>query len=315
MQKRLRIGTRGSALALWQAGEVARLIRDSGGLECDIVVIRTSGDERSGPSGEPAAEDRPAENVKRLFVKEIEEGLLEGRIDVAVHSAKDLPGELPDGLLIAAALERADPRDALLLPASNAARGFAAVRQALGDGPHIGTSSVRRVAQLRRAFPGAEFRPIRGNVDTRLRKLDAGDCDVLVLAAAGVNRLGLIHRLSAPLPVEVCLPAPGQGIIAVEIATAGPRWVRDAVASISDADAETALAAERAVVRALGAGCQVPLGTLATIDGQDLMVRGLVAGPGGKIIRAHAEGRRGGPVELGEKLGADLLAKGAGEFL
>jgi hydroxymethylbilane synthase len=315
MREPLRIGTRGSALALWQAREVERLVRDSGGPACDIIVVRTSGDERSGAPAPRSAADRQAENVKRLFVKEIEDALLEKQIDLAVHSAKDLPGELPDGLAIAGTLERGDPRDALLLPASIAANGYAAVRDVLGDRPRIGTSSVRRVAQLRRAFPSGEFRPIRGNVDTRLKKLDAGECDVLVLAAAGVNRLGLSHRLSALLPTEVCLPAPGQGIIAIEIATGTPPWVREAVARISDADAETALAAERAVMQTLGAGCQVPLGALATLDGQDLMLLGLVAGPEGTVIRASMTGRRGGAVELGERVAADLLSKGAGEFL
>ncbi len=311
----MRIGTRGSALALWQAREVARLIHEAGGPTCEIVVIRTSGDERAGPPDPPPPEDRAPENVKRLFVKEIEEGLLEGGIDIAVHSAKDLPGELPDGLVIAAALEREDPRDVLLLPSSSAASGFPAVRAALGQHPRIGTSSARRVAQLRSSISGAEFCAIRGNVDTRLRKLDAGECDALVLAAAGVNRLGLRHRLSALLPFEVCLPAPGQGIIAVEIGRDSPPSVREAVARISDADAEAALAAERAVVRTLGASCQVPLGALAAIDGQDLTVRGVLAAPDGALLRAMVKGRRGGPVELGERLAAELLSKGAGEFL
>jgi hydroxymethylbilane synthase len=259
----MKLGTRGSKLALWQAHTVARLVRESGGPDCEIVVIRTSGDEGSGPPDPPSA-DPP--NVKRMFVKEIEEALLDGRIDLAVHSSKDLPGELPDGLTIAAALEREDPRDALLLR-TQGVMSFAAARASLGAEPKIGTSSVRREAQLRAVVPGASFVPIRGNVDTRLRKLEAGDCDAIILAVAGLKRLGLAARITAAIPTDVCLPAPGQGIVAIEIAEHAPRAVREAVTRISDADAETALHAERAVVRALGGGCQMPLGALARLDG------------------------------------------------
>ena len=325
----IRIGTRGSALALWQARTVARLVRETGGPECDIVVIRTSGDERAGPPDPPPSpgtlgtsgtSGTPGTlspvNIKRMFVKEIEEALLDGHIDVAVHSAKDLPGELPVSLVVAAALEREDPRDAMLLPLSGAARGFDAAKTALGNHPRIGTSSVRRAAELRAVFPNATFVPIRGNVDTRLRKLDAGECDVLILAAAGVKRLGLESRLSALLPTEVCLPAPGQGIVAVQISDHCAREIRSAVEQISDADAEAALLAERAVVVALGGGCQMPLGVLATIDGQQIDVAGLVASLDGRhVIRAHVSGNRGGAAAAGDKLAAHLLAQGAGALL
>ena len=308
----MRIGTRGSALALWQARTVARLIENSSAVPCEIVVIRTSGDERSGPPDPP----RPEENVKRTFVKEIEDALLQSRIDLAVHSAKDLPGALPEGLRIAAAIEREDPHDALLLPASAAAKGVDAVRAFLGARPRVGTSSVRRAAELRALFTDASFVPIRGNVETRLRKLDAGECDALVLAAAGVKRLGLEHRLSALLPFDLCLPAPGQGIIAVEVAESCSNEVRTAAARISDADAATALTAERAVVVAMGGSCQMPLGTLATIDGQDITVHGVVASSDGRgAVRAMAKGHRGGAAAVGEKLAAQLVAKGALELL
>jgi hydroxymethylbilane synthase len=305
----MRIGTRGSALALWQARTVARLIRETGGPECEIVVIRTAGDEKStlGTVG--------TVNVKRSFVKEIEDALLEGRVDMAVHSAKDLPGELPEGLFVAAALERADPRDALLLSATDVT-GYEAAKAHLGRNPRIGTSSVRRTAQLRSVFPHASFVPIRGNVDTRLRKLDAGECDALVLAAAGVKRLGLEPRISALIPTDVCLPAPGQGIIAVEIAERATPAVRDTVRRIADADSDTALTAERAVVQALGGGCQMPLGALTTIDGQAITVLGLVASLDGRtVLRAVATGHRGGAAATGEKLAAQLIARGASEFL
>lgn len=329
----MKIGTRGSALALWQARTVARLIRETGGPDCEIVIIRTSGDEGSGPPDPPAA----FQNVKRMFVREIEEALLDGRVEIAVHSSKDLPGELPEGLFIGAALEREDPRDALLLPQSKhgtegvTADGitsgasvtprtskpdFESVRTLLGRHPRVGTSSVRRSAELRAIFPDAIFLPVRGNVDTRLRKLDAGECDVLVLAAAGVKRLGLAHRISAVIPTEVCLPAPGQGIVAVEIAERATPVVREVVRRISDADAEAALLAERAVVLALGGGCQMPLGALATLDGQDIAVRGIVSSLDGRtIIRGRARGHRGGAAAVGEKLAAQLLGKGASALL
>jgi hydroxymethylbilane synthase len=175
---------------------------------------------------------------------------------------------------------------------------------------------VRRTAELRRVFPAATFLPIRGNVDTRLRRLDAGECDTLVLAVAGVKRLGLEPRIAAPLPTDICLPAPGQGIVAIEIADAAASDVRTAVKRISDADAEAALLAERAVVQALGGGCQMPLGALARLDEQVLFIDGVVASLDGRtIIRASASGHRGGAAAVGEKLARQLLAKGAAELL
>jgi hydroxymethylbilane synthase len=311
----MRIGTRGSKLALWQANTVARLIQDAGGPACEIVVIRTSGDEGSGPPDPPAAPSAIT-NVKRMFVKEIEEALLDGRVDVAVHSSKDLPGELPEGLSISGTLEREDPRDAMLLPAGQAAHTFADVKRVLGRHPRIGTSSVRRVAQLRALFPDATFNPIRGNVDTRLRKLDAGESDALMLAAAGLKRLGFESRLTAAVPIDMCLPAPGQGIVAIETRDDAPRSVREAVKRVSDPDAEAALAAERAVVRALGGGCQMPLGALALLDGQDITVHGLVASVDGRtLIKATVRGNRGGAAAAGDKLAQQLLSKGAADLL
>ena len=311
----MKIGTRGSKLALWQANTVARLIQDAGGPACEIVVIRTSGDEGSGPPDPPTA---PAgiTNVKRMFVKEIEEALLDGRVDLAVHSSKDLPGELPEGLSIAGTLEREDPRDAMLLPAGQLAHTFSDVKAILGERPRIGTSSVRRVAQLRAVFPQATFNPIRGNVDTRLRKLDAGESDALMLAAAGLKRLGFDSRLTAPVPIDVCLPAPGQGIVAIELRDDAPRSVRDAVKQVSDPDAEAALAAERAVVRALGGGCQMPLGALALLDGQDITLHGLVASLDGRtLLKAVVRGNRGGAAAAGDKLAQQLLSRGAADLL
>ena len=321
----MRIGTRGSALALWQAHTVARLIADSGGPRCEIVVIRTSGDERAAPPDAPpvartggaeAATAAPEANVKRMFVKEIEEALIEGHVELAVHSAKDLPADLPDGLAIGAAIARGDPRDVLLRAGASGAHDLRTLKAAVGEAPRIGTSSVRRAAQLRALFPRATFSPIRGNVDTRLRKLDAGDCDLLVLAAAGLDRLGLGARVTAHLPPEVCVPAPGQGIVAIEVSRGAPAEVAAWLARIDDADAATALIAERAVMLALGGGCRVPLGVLATLDGPSLSISAVVASlDGGTVARATVRGYRGGPAAAGDALAAKLLARGAAAVL
>jgi hydroxymethylbilane synthase len=315
----MRIGTRGSALALWQANTVARLLTEAGGPPCEIVIVRTAGDEPGPPDAPrvPGTSDvSSATNVKRMFVKEIEDALLEGRVDLAVHSAKDLPAELADGLSIVAALAREDPGDAMIMPAAAPAGGFAAVKRALPPRPRIGTSSVRRMAQLRATFPDATFVAIRGNVDTRLRKLDGGECDVLVLAAAGLKRLGLAARVSALVPTDICMPAPGQGIVAVEMTAATPTAMHDIVRRISDADADTALLCERAVVKALGGSCQMPLGVLARIDEQQLTVHGVVAARDGRgIVRGVVHAHRGGAAAAGDRLAAHLLAKGAGDLL
>src|SRR6185503_19380082 len=249
MSTELRLGTRGSQLALWQANTVAERIAAAGGPRCRIVVIRTSGDQ---------LHDAPLSVIggKRLFVKEIEDALLRREIDLAVHSSKDMPVVLPPGLAIAGVLPREDPRDAVVLPVMADGSGLMAGREEitiddlvarLGRGPSIGTGSVRRVAQLTRLFPGARFVPIRGNLDTRLRKLDEGAHDALVLAAAGLRRLGFGHRISLALPAAACVPAPGQGIVAIEIRE-DDAGARNAVEPIGDPDAAAALAAERALV-------------------------------------------------------------------
>jgi hydroxymethylbilane synthase len=257
----IRLGTRGSQLALYQAHTVARLLDAAGGPTCEIVIIKTSGDRlQEAPLSEAGG--------KRLFVKEIEDALLNREIDLAVHSSKDMPAVLPDGLAIAGVLPREDPHDAVVLPQGNqgAVANVEDLREMLGTAPSIGTSSVRRVAQLTRLFPGAKFSPIRGNLDTRLRKLDAGDNAALVLAAAGLRRLGFQSRISWRLPATLCVPAPGQGIIAIEVRQ-NDAAVRSAVSAITDAAAWAALITERAVVEALGGGCQTPIGALASPDG------------------------------------------------
>ena len=306
----LRIGTRGSPLALWQARAVGRAIEQAGGPPCEPVVIRTTGDRL-------ATHSLAAIGGKRLFVREIEDALLSGAADLAVHSAKDLPAELPPGLVIAATLPREDPRDALVAAAHAAppAAGAAALLAGRGPAPRVGTGSVRRIAQLSRAFPAASFEPIRGNVDTRLRKLDAGDYDVLVLAAAGLVRLGLGGRISARLEAAECVPAPGQGIVAVE-AREADRETAAVLAAVGDRGAQAALTAERALVRTLEGDCGVPLGAIATADAGSLTLEAVVASlDGTELLRRRDRGPAGAAAALGARVAGQLLADGAGAIL
>mgnify|MGYP003946012799 CR=1 FL=1 len=306
----LRVGTRGSQLALWQANTVAARIAAAGGPACEIVVIRTSGDR---------LQEAPLSEVggKRLFVKEIEDALLRREVDLAVHSSKDMPAILPDGLVIAGVLPREEPLDAVVLPGhAQAVSSIEDLVALLGQSPSIGTGSVRRIAQLTRLFPGAHFTPIRGNLDTRLRKLDEGAHDALVLAAAGLRRLGFRDRISYALPADACVPAPGQGIVAIEI-RAGDETVREVVARIDDPAAAAALSAERALVDALGGGCQTPIGALATpLDGDRIeMIAVVVALDGSKAVRGRGDAPRAEAAALGARIGAQLIAGGADEIL
>ena len=324
----LRIGTRGSKLALWQATEVAARIAAAGGPSCRIVVMTTSGDR---------LQEAPLSEIggKRLFVKEIEDALLRHEVDLAVHSSKDLPAVLPDGLVIAGVLPREDPRDAVVLPVMADGSGLPELHQpsaishqpsamttveelvaALGQTPSIGTGSVRRIAQLTRLFPGAQFKAIRGNLDTRLRKLDEGAHDALVLAAAGLRRLGFAHRISFALPAAACVPAPGQGIVAVEI-RAGDERTREFVSRFDDPAAGAVLTAERAVVETLGGGCQTPVGALATLVDDDMieLVAAVIALDGSRAVRERGIGPRAEAAALGARVGAALLAQGADEIL
>jgi hydroxymethylbilane synthase len=313
----LRIGTRGSELALFQADAVAAQLRAKTGLECETVVIRTSGDKLADASLAQIG-------GKRLFVKEIEDALLEGEIDLAVHSSKDMPVVLPDGLRIAGVLPREDARDAVILPAHGGQVRLQAdptgmsvddLVSQLGNAPRIGTSSVRRTAQLARLFPRASFVPIRGNLGTRLRKLDAGEYDALVLASAGLIRLQQRARISASLPIHACVPAPGQGIIAVEIRAEDHR-VAAAVAAIDDARARAALDAERAVVVKLGGGCQMPIGAHAAVDGSSLTLTAIVLSlDGARAIRAESRGAAGDAAIAGTTVAEDLLSRGAAAIL
>jgi hydroxymethylbilane synthase len=306
----LRIGTRGSRLALWQANTVSALLASSG-LASELVVIKTTGDRsQAGPV--------PGDDTKRQFVKEIEEALLASQVDLAVHSAKDLPAVLPEGLVVAACLEREDPRDAIVLPQGTPASGWTAVLDLLnrpGASPRVGTGSVRRIAQLAQIFPEARFAPIRGNVDTRLNKLDADGFDALVLACAGLRRLGFEGRISAAVSIELCVPAPGQGIVAIETRS-DDRPTRDMLQRIGNEAASGALQAERAVVETLGGGCQLPLGAIATRRDAELEMIGVVASrDGSRSIRRTAHGRADAPAALGQRLAAALAEAGAQELL
>ncbi|MYD70090.1 MAG: hydroxymethylbilane synthase [Acidobacteria bacterium] len=304
---RLRLGTRGSPLALWQANRIAAAIAACGGPPTELVVIRTSGDR---PSERPLAE----EGGKRLFVKEIEEALLDGRVDLAVHSAKDLPADRLPGLAVAAVLERGDPHDGIVLNADRPAGGSADGILRAG-GIRVGTGSIRRTAQLRHAYPELDILPIRGNVGTRLRKLDDGQYDALILAAAGLERLDLAHRIAAHLPFDLCLPAPGQGILAAEY-RGDDTATRDVVATLADAGTVAALTAERTLVEALGADCRTPLGAMAAVEGDSLRLRAIVAAPDGShLIRQAGTGSLDDAAGLGARVARALLEGGAGRLL
>jgi hydroxymethylbilane synthase len=305
----LRVGTRGSELALFQANAVAAQLRAKAGIECEIVVIRTSG-------------DRLAEAAltqiggKRLFVKEIEDALLAGEVDLAVHSSKDMPVVLPEGLTIAGVLPREDPRDAVVLPAGfKGTLSFEELVARLGESPRIGTSSVRRTAQLSRLFPGATFLPIRGNLGTRLRKVDEGEYDAIVLASAGLIRLQQRARISTVLPVPACVPAPGQGIIAVEIRE-GDQRVAGAIGTVDNHAGRAALDAERAVVTRLGGGCQMPIGAHAEVrNGSIALVAVVLSLDGARAIRAESRGPMTDSRAVGLAAADELLAQGAEQIL
>ena len=299
----LRIGTRGSPLALAQAG-LARA-RLAAALGCDdaaiaIETIRTSGD---------IIEDRPLaeEGGKGLFAKEIEEALLAGRVDLAVHSAKDLPTILPEGLMIAACLEREDARDVFI---SNMETSIAA----LPRGARIGTTAPRRIALVRRMRPDLAIVPMRGNVETRLRKLDQGEADGIVLALAGLKRLGLDARATTVMSVQEFLPAAGQGAIAVET-RANDKKINALVAKIDHADTSTALAAERAFLAVLDGTCTTPIAAHATIEGGIMQFRGLIARPDGSLAHeTHVAGPRAHALTIGADAGQALKQRAGPGF-
>jgi hydroxymethylbilane synthase len=295
---KIRIGSRGSALALWQAEHVKSRLTGLGH-DVSITTITTTGDR---------VQDRRLDSIggKGAFLKEIEEAMLAGEIDLAVHSLKDVPTALPEGLRLCAFLERADPRDALV---SASGRPLAE----LPSGARLGTTSLRRQAQLRARRPDLVLTDLRGNVDTRLRRLREGAFDAILLAMAGVTRLGRASEVTEVLSADVMLPAPGQGAIALEcrIADSG---VAEAAGALNHAATARCVAAERAFLAGLGGGCNVPLGAYAEEEGAGLRLRGLVARADGSV-KVDAD-RRGTDAEaLGRALAEELLAKGAADLM
>src|SRR5436190_17488395 len=305
MNKRsLVIGSRGSKLALWQA-EHARnqLAGIDPTLEVTIQIIKTSGDIKSDPLSVIGG--------KGVFTKELEDALLDGRIDLAVHSLKDLPTTLPEGLSISSIGKRSDPRDALVLKEP---RDISSLRD-LPPGAVIGTSSPRRLAQLKSLRPDLDVKDLRGNVDTRLRKLDEGEYDALLLASAGLIRLGLENRISLAIATDEMLPAVGQGAIAIET-RAGDEFTTDKVSQLNHEATRIACLAERALLRTLGGGCQLPIAAYATVREKRIKLDGLVADPQGqRIVRDRISGGLEEAEQLGTQLGERLLDQGAKELL
>ena len=290
------IASRGSQLALWQAHWVERQLT-AAGHACRIEIIKTTGDKIT---------DVPLAKVgtKGLFTKEIEEALLDGRADLAVHSLKDLPTELPEGLVLAAVPEREDPRDAIV------GRRLADLPQ----GAKVGTSSLRRSAQLRKLRPDLVVESVRGNLDTRLRKLDEGRYDAILLAAAGLKRLGWADRIAEILEPSVMCSAVGQGALAIETRSSGAGLL--ACAPLDHPDTHAAVTAERGVLGALGGGCQVPIGAHAVVQAGRLRLQAIVASPdGSELIRAESEGASADAEAIGHALGEELLARGARRIL
>jgi hydroxymethylbilane synthase len=299
----LRIGTRGSPLALAQAHQVRSRLAAALGVAPDaiaLVVIKTTGD---------AIQNRPLTEIggKGLFVKEIEQALVDGAIDLAVHSAKDVPGVLPDGLVLAACLPREDARDAFI---SRRAASLAA----LAPGAVVGTASPRRHAMVRRLRPDLAVLPLRGNVETRLKKLAAGEVDATLLAMAGLNRLGLAAAATAPLDVDEFLPAVGQGVIALETRTDDAR-TRTHLAKIDDAVAATALAAERAFLAILDGSCRTPIAGHARLAGDALHLRGLIVKPdGAESFETERRGSARDAAALGADAGRELRGRAGPDF-
>ena len=293
----LTIGSRGSQLALWQARWIQARIQ-SFGMETRIEIIHTTGDKITDVALSKVG-------TKGLFTKEIEEALLSGAIDLAVHSLKDMPTELPDGLTLAAIPEREDPRDAMV----GRSLGSLALKA------KIGTSSLRRAAQLRAKRPDLEIENIRGNVDTRLRKLDEGQYDAIVLASAGLRRLGWENRITELLDPDVMCPAVGQGALAVETRADGGE-AEQLAKRLEHRESKVAVTAERAVLRALGGGCQVPIGAYATVQDEVLQLGAIIVSPDGTdIIRKRASGASRDAEIIGRALGEELLAQGGRQIL
>ena len=300
--ERIVIASRRSRLAMWQSEHIAHELRRLyPHCEVSILGITTRGDQIL---------DRPLAEVggKGLFVKELEAALEDGRADIAVHSAKDVPMRLPGGFCLAAITPREDPRDCLV---SNVSASL----DTLPPGSVVGTSSLRREAQLRERYPALQVKPLRGNLDTRLAKLDRGECQAIVLAAAGLKRLGLAARIRTLLEPEQSLPAPGQGALAIECREDHDA-LRQRLVRLEDSATSACVRAERALSRALSGDCQLPLAAYAVPMGTQIRLRALVAKPdGSKVVRAELSGPTADPEGLGETLAAKLRALGADAIL
>jgi hydroxymethylbilane synthase len=295
---KLRIGSRGSQLALWQANHVAAVLREQGHT-VEIEVIKTTGDKITSVALAKVG-------TKGMFTKEIEEALHDHRVDLAVHSLKDVPTELEHEFELAAIMKREDPRDAFI------SVNFSSLEE-LPQGAKVGTSSLRRQCQLKAVRPDLEVFPLRGNVDTRIRKLESGEYDAIILAAAGVLRLGLDTHVRSRISADVMCPAVGQGALAIEVRR-GDQQTKTLLAFLNDADTYAAIDCERALLGSLGGGCQVPIGAYAEKRGGRLFLRAMVGRPdGSEILREQADGTDG--VKLGRETAQTLLWRGADKIL
>lgn len=300
--EKLRIATRQSALALWQANHIKSLLESAHAeLQCEIIGMTTLGDRnKSSPLSQMGG--------KGVFVKELETALLDGSADIAVHSMKDVPGELPRGLAITSIVERASPQDAFV------SNRFASLAD-LPKGSRVGSSSLRRVRQLQLAYPGLEFIELRGNVDTRLRKLDDGEYDAVILAVAGLTRLGLANRVREAIATDICIPAAGQGAVGIESRSNDP-VITGLVESINHSLTRICVTAERKVTQLLGATCNLPVAVYAEPTSGEFLLNSFISDPGGNVmIREQVTGRIDDAASLAERLGNNLLARGAADLM
>jgi hydroxymethylbilane synthase len=307
-KNRICIGTRGSKLALWQAewvkSEIQHLHPE---IEISLIKIKTTGD---------MILDVPLAKIggKGLFVKEIEEAILRHKVDMAVHSMKDVPTELPEGLHLAAICRREDPRDALITKVQSSEFRVQSYKD-LPHGATVGTSSLRRLCQLMNIRPDLKIVQLRGNLDTRIRKLDEGQFDAIIVAVAGVKRLGLAYRITEILEPEICLPAIGQGAIGIECRV-NDKVINTILGALNHQETSISVRSERALLRRLGGGCQVPIAAYARIEDGRVIMDGLVGSiTGERVIKGHAEGKLEDHESLGTNLAEDLLSRGAKEIL
>lgn len=299
--KHLRIGTRGSLLAKWQAEFVRKQIFQTSGIEGEIIIIKTTGDKMQQSALSQIG-------GKGIFIKELEDALLEESIDIAVHSVKDIPTEVPPGMSFPAICRREDVRDCLV-------SGNGAVLSNLRRGARVGTGSLRRQAQLRHARPDLDVRDLRGNVDTRLRKVESGEYDAVMLAKAGLDRLGWTHRISETLSPDVCMPAVGQGALGIEC-RASDAETSAALDKLNDAETRSAIVAERSLLSVLQGGCQVPLGAWARMEGNELVLDACVCSIDGlQYVKQRATAPPEQARALGERMAHMLIEAGAQNIL